>query len=92
MVASLLRKHHWVTEVVVEHERTDPQRVVEHRGTRHGGDRPELIAEVIGHEERGVPEVGHPRHRLRPRQTGQRAVQLGAEPESSIVRHVRPRR
>ena len=53
----LLGQHDRVLVVVVEHERADLQRgggVGRGHQRRHGR---ELVAEVVGHEERGVPEV-----------------------------------
>ena len=52
----LAGEHRGMAVVAVEHERADLQRGGEHRGGGHRRDRPEPLVEVVGHEERRVPE------------------------------------
>ena len=73
----LLGQHDGVAVVVSEDERTDAQRGRRRGRGGEGRHRSELVAEVIGHEQGGVPEVLDLARLLRPRP--RRAVGRGAE-------------
>ena len=62
----LLREHHRIAVVVVEHEATDPERGRRRRGRGEGSDRGELRGDVIGHEQGVVAEGLSPPRRVTP--------------------------
>ena len=77
----LAGEHRGMAVVAVEHERADLQRGGQHRGGGHRRDRPEPLVEVIGHEQRRVPERLELADGVGPRAALERAVDLDAEPE-----------
>ena len=82
----LLGEHHRVLEVVVEHEGTDLELgggVGRRHQRRH---RPQLVAEVVGHEERVVAQVLRLPGEVGPGGTGRRVGQLDAEAERTMGR------
>ena len=82
----LLGEDRRVLVVVVEHERADLQRRGvrgRHRDRRH---RRQLLAEVVGHEQRRVPEVFELARLVAPRRRRRRVRDLHSESEG--LRHV----
>ena len=70
----LLGEDRRVLVVVVEHERADPQRRGVRGRHRDRGQRRELLAEVVGHEQRRVPEVFELARLVAPRRAPSRAA------------------
>ena len=85
----LLGQHEGVAVVVAEDQRAHAQRGRGGRHRRQGGDGRQLVAEVVGHEQRAVAEVLGLAGLLGPRAGGavRRLAQLRGEAELPVVCH-----
>src|SRR5436190_16597921 len=84
----LLGEDHRVAVVVVEDERTNAQRRRRVGGGHQGGDRPDLVAEVVGQVDRGVTHRLDCPCSLAPLRRAVCPVLLNTEPKRPKSRHL----